>query len=111
MKCDYCEKDYKYFTCRSVRKLRWRIYKQDNYKCVACGSLEDLVIDHIVPVALGGRDNEENLQTLCYDCNKSKMIKVIAFRECPHEREIYCETHPECHNKETHNIACKDSCY
>ncbi len=57
-------------------KLRWKILKRDNKKCCTCGaSAQDgavLEVDHIKPVIDGGSDNEENLQTLCFDCNRGK---------------------------------------
>ena len=34
--------------------------------------LIQLTIDHIVPKSLGGTNNIENYQTLCYDCNQEK---------------------------------------
>ena len=36
-----------------------------------------LEIDHIIPVAKGGATIEENLQTLCWKCNRSKSSKLI----------------------------------
>lgn len=35
------------------------------------------IADHIVPLALGGRDVLGNIQTLCLECNLSKTIKDI----------------------------------
>lgn len=40
--------------------------------CVACGSTENIVKDHIVPIYQGGSDGIENLQPLCRTCNCSK---------------------------------------
>lgn len=40
--------------------------------CAACGATEDLTVDHIVPLARGGRGELSNLQTLCRMCNGSK---------------------------------------
>lgn len=37
--------------------------------CMACGSDDRLELDHIVPVAAGGEDIEENLRVLCHRCN------------------------------------------
>jgi hypothetical protein len=53
-------------------ELRDKIYKKCNFKCVECGSTEDLEIDHIVPFSLGGRTELENLQLLCKKCNLKK---------------------------------------
>lgn len=36
-----------------------------------------LEMDHIIPVAKGGCTVEENLQTLCWKCNRSKGDKII----------------------------------
>lgn len=58
--------------------LRLRIYKRDGYRCVFCGSNEDLSIDHRHPVSRGGTNDEDNLQTLCMPCNVRKGAKVEA---------------------------------
>lgn len=65
-------------------KLRQSIKERDNFTCQKCGvSVEKeptllLEIDHIVPVSRGGLTTEDNLQTLCWRCNRSKGAKVIA---------------------------------
>lgn len=41
-------------------------------ECRYCGSTENLTIDHIFPLSLGGTDAEDNLQCLCMTCNKAK---------------------------------------
>ena len=59
-------------------KLRQKIKERDNFSCQHCHvSVEDephllLEIDHIIPVSKGGLTTEENLQTLCWRCNRSK---------------------------------------
>lgn len=60
---------------RVSNKLRFRIYERDGYRCRYCGASEnqvDLEIDHIKPIAKGGKSVESNLQTLCKRCNKEK---------------------------------------
>lgn len=64
-------------------KLREYIKKRDNYTCCNCGNsiyAEPnllLEIDHIVPISKGGCTTENNLQTLCWKCNRAKSAKVI----------------------------------
>ena len=59
-------------------KDRWAVLKRDNYRCVKCGASPsnnhevELEVDHIVPVAKGGGNMLENLQTLCRECNQGK---------------------------------------
>ena len=36
-----------------------------------------LEIDHIVPIVKGGLTTEDNLQTSCWKCNRSKGSKLI----------------------------------
>ena len=59
--------------------LRYDILKRDGYKCKICGrSTKDgvkLHVDHIIPIAKGGKTVPENLQTLCQDCNLGKGTK------------------------------------
>jgi len=66
-----------------TNNLREQIKRRDGYKCVCCGaSLEDephllLEIDRIIPVFKGGKTLPENLQTLCWRCNRSKSDKLV----------------------------------
>jgi 5-methylcytosine-specific restriction enzyme A len=55
--------------------LRYFVLKRDKFRCVKCGNTageSTLEIDHIVPVASGGRTDKDNLQTLCFNCNRGK---------------------------------------
>ena len=64
--------------------LRRHIKERDNYACRSCRvSLAAephllLEVDHIMPVSRGGLSLPENLQTLCWKCNRSKGAKVVA---------------------------------
>ncbi len=54
-------------------KLRFAIYARDGHRCRKCGrKTDDLEIDHIIPIAKGGKTTYNNLQTLCRYCNKKK---------------------------------------
>ena len=65
-----------------TKKLREYIKKRDKYTCQICHastaeqSLLLLEIDHIIPVSKGGLSTEDNLQTLCWKCNRSKSNKL-----------------------------------
>lgn len=48
--------------------------------CLACGSSENLTIDHVVPRALGGMRIRSNAQLLCKTCNAAKGMKVLDYR-------------------------------
>lgn len=62
-------------------KLRKKILERDNYTCQNCGNSTYnepnllLEVDHIIPVSKGGKTIENNLQTLCWKCNRSKSNK------------------------------------
>ena len=51
--------------------------------CANCGAAEDLVLDHILPIAKGGRSRLDNLQLLCAECNRIKGKLVIDCRVGP----------------------------
>ena len=40
--------------------------------CLACGTCESITIEHLVPLARGGRHSIGNLAPLCQSCNSSK---------------------------------------
>lgn len=56
--------------------LRFAVLRRDGFRCAYCGRGEpegvQLHIDHIVPVARGGRTELENLVTACATCNVGK---------------------------------------
>lgn len=60
---------------------RFDILNRDNFTCQLCGrTAQDgakLEVDHIYPVSRGGKTTDDNLQTLCYECNQGKKAKVI----------------------------------
>jgi len=58
--------------------LRFLVLKRDRFRCVACGrspATESglvLEVDHISAWTNGGNTIAENLQSLCFDCNRGK---------------------------------------
>lgn len=66
-------------------KLRELIKERDEYTCQnpSCGLsiMEEpnllLEVDHIIPISRGGLSEPDNLQTLCWRCNRSKGSKMI----------------------------------
>lgn len=56
-------------------KIRFEVFKRDSFKCQYCGqSAPDIVlqVDHINPVARGGKNSMTNLITSCQSCNGGK---------------------------------------
>ena len=63
------------------QKLRYKILKRDGFKCLLCGRTPQddgvtLEVDHIDPVANGGKTVDENLRSLCKQCNRGKGISL-----------------------------------
>ena len=62
------------------------VLRRDGYKCQICGISREyldekipglgdylrLEVDHIIPIAQGGKSDESNLQYLCWRCNAAK---------------------------------------
>lgn len=46
--------------------------------CLRCRSVASLTVDHVVPLALGGSNNPDNLQPLCRSCNSKKGARSCA---------------------------------
>ena len=50
-------------------------------KCLACGEPERLVLDHVIPISVGGLDDFSNIQVLCGPCNRHKYTKTTDYRD------------------------------
>ena len=59
--------------------LRYDVLKRDGFRCVLCGRTANdgvvLHVDHILPIARGGKTEKSNLRTLCEYCNLGKSAK------------------------------------
>ena len=56
-------------------KKRFEILHRDDFRCHYCGAGSPgavLEIDHIVPESKGGGDEDTNIVTSCYECNRGK---------------------------------------
>ena len=63
----------------SLRK-RFFVMKRDGFACVRCGASGHgvrLEIHHRTPFAHGGSDALDNLETLCFDCNRGQRDDVV----------------------------------
>lgn len=60
-----------------TNKLRFEVYDRDRQRCCQCGKKSNkLEIDHIIPIAKGGKSTLDNLQTLCHECNIKKGMSI-----------------------------------
>lgn len=55
-------------------KEKKRLY---NSPCFYCGSKESIQLDHVIPVARGGRHSIGNLVAACFKCNNQKKARFI----------------------------------
>lgn len=62
------------------KRVRFEIFKRDNFTCQYCSAKPPhvpLEVDHILPVSKGGGNEDENLITACFDCNRGKSNGLI----------------------------------
>lgn len=66
------------------RKTRERILQRDNGLCVPClvqgRTTSATEVDHVIPKAHGGTDDDGNLQSTCQACHKAKTAREHARR-------------------------------
>lgn len=63
------------------KKTRFEVFKRDGFKCQYCGAHPPSVllhVDHIKPVAEGGRNDHDNLVTACEPCNLGKGARSLS---------------------------------
>ncbi len=58
-------------------EVRAAVLAKTDGRCAACGSMEDVEIDHVVPISKGGTGEESNLQALCRKCNRKKRTRSV----------------------------------
>ena len=62
---------------------RFDVLERDSFTCLYCGFSvidnggNDLEVDHIVPVALSGKDVASNVATACWHCNRDKADRSL----------------------------------
>ncbi|MGV3608926.1 MAG: HNH endonuclease [Planctomycetaceae bacterium] len=63
------------------KRRRFKIMQRDGFRCQLCGASSDggftLHVDHKVPLAKGGSNEEDNLWTLCKPCNLGKSDSLL----------------------------------
>jgi hypothetical protein len=62
------------------KRLRFEILRRDNHACRYCGASApeaELVVDHVLAVALGGTDEPGNLVAACQPCNSGKSATPV----------------------------------
>lgn len=63
------------------KRVRFEVFKRDGFSCQYCGAHPPSVIlhlDHINPVAHGGKNDIDNLITACEPCNLGKSDKLLS---------------------------------
>ncbi len=58
------------------RDVRQRVWQRYGGRCAECSADQYLEFDHIVPVAKGGSNTDNNVQLLCRKCNVTKSDKI-----------------------------------
>ena len=82
-------------------RVRTQVFKRAKSRCEACGISSEkryLDIDHIVPRSKGGSDDINNLQALCFTCNRNKgntddtnFHKIIKSYQDREQGCLFCE--------------------
>lgn len=58
-----------------TKDVREMIYNNADERCYLCGrkiTYKDMSLDHVIPLAMGGADEVENLTCTCFTCNQFK---------------------------------------
>ncbi len=66
---------------RELRKTQWWRRKLDQGICHYCGcrcARGELTMDHVVPLARGGRSSKANLVACCKACNSAKKSRLLS---------------------------------
>lgn len=64
----------------SFRLIKLQMISLDGWRCLVCGNRDNLTMDHVVPVIMGGKERHYNIQTLCEECNQLKWSEPCDYR-------------------------------
>jgi 5-methylcytosine-specific restriction endonuclease McrA len=86
-------KNQQYLAVRRAHKLKseghytaaeWEALKKKyNYTCLKCHKREPEILltpDHVKPLAKGGSNSIDNIQPLCFGCNRHKHTRTVDYR-------------------------------
>ena len=62
---------------------RKMLYHQFDGRCQLCGkklTLENMTLDHIIPLDLGGEDELSNIQIACASCNTNRVTNIFMYQ-------------------------------
>lgn len=65
-----------------LRRKRKTNVSRHIHQCAFCGSTDNLEEHHMIPLSMGGTNDENNLVFLCYDCHKQVSGYQARLREC-----------------------------
>lgn len=68
-------KNKKTYRKKYSSEIKQLIYERANGRCELCGRkilFEDMTIDHVIPLSMGGEDNINNISCACQPCNTFK---------------------------------------
>jgi 5-methylcytosine-specific restriction endonuclease McrA len=53
----------------NYRRLQRQVLARDGWRCQSCGSMQQLQVHHLRFRSRAGKDEEQNLITLCAECH------------------------------------------
>ena len=65
---------------KELKKTLWwrnKLNKKECYYCAQKFDIEDLSMDHLVPLVRGGRSTKNNVVVACKKCNSEKKYKTL----------------------------------
>ena len=65
---------------------------RDKYKCLYCGSCNNLTIDHVIPISQGGKSAFDNCVACCQFCNCKKSGRTPSEAKMFLTRQPYAPT-------------------
>jgi hypothetical protein len=97
------------------KRRRFQIFSRDKFTCRYCGRNSETVtleVDHAIPKSNGGTDDEANLVTACFDCNRGKSnlpvnsgsVDYLAMAQELREQEAFAAILKERERKEAANL-------